>query len=147
MRSFGREHEGVELTDKSGYMGTLNVWHELHCVKRLYQYTFVDHYFPNMTKAEWNYNLHHNLHCLDILRQGVQCRVDVSPLTFRWGEAQVIPIANFSSPHSCANWDTFMDWSKDNAFDPYEPGLIVHPKYGPSYTEKTRNRIGVATDH
>ena len=70
------------------------------------------------------------VHCLDIIRQGVQCRVDVSPLTFRWGKRQAVPIANFSSPHSCANWDTFMDWSKDNAFDPYEPGLIVHPEYG-----------------
>ena len=28
--------------------------------KRLYQYMFVDHYFPNMTQSERNFNLHHN---------------------------------------------------------------------------------------
>jgi len=29
---FGREKIAVELSDGSGYAGTLNVFHELHCV-------------------------------------------------------------------------------------------------------------------
>jgi hypothetical protein len=33
--AFNRQDEAVELTDGSGYAGTLNVYHELHCVVRI----------------------------------------------------------------------------------------------------------------
>ena len=32
MTRWGLVDEGVLLTDNSGYMGTLNVFHELHCL-------------------------------------------------------------------------------------------------------------------
>lgn len=32
MERWGRLGEGVLLADGSGYMGTLNVFHELHCI-------------------------------------------------------------------------------------------------------------------
>ncbi len=30
--AFNRDEDGVELPDGSGYVGTLNVYHEIHCV-------------------------------------------------------------------------------------------------------------------
>ena len=35
MTRWGFKDEGVLLTDNSGYMGTLNVFHELHCLVSL----------------------------------------------------------------------------------------------------------------
>ena len=35
MRALGRESEGVRLTDGSGYLGQLTVYHNLHCVVSL----------------------------------------------------------------------------------------------------------------
>lgn len=32
MRALGREAEGVRLTDGSGFLGQLTVYHNLHCV-------------------------------------------------------------------------------------------------------------------
>ena len=34
MTRWGRIDEGVRLTDGSGYLGTLNVFHEIHCLVR-----------------------------------------------------------------------------------------------------------------
>lgn len=32
MDHYGREEIGVAIPDGSGYVGTLNVYHELHCI-------------------------------------------------------------------------------------------------------------------
>lgn len=32
VKAFGREQNAVALSDGSGYAGSLNVYHELHCV-------------------------------------------------------------------------------------------------------------------
>jgi len=146
MRSYGREEQGVKLTDGSGYLGTMMVYHELHCVKRLFQYMNSDYYFPNISSIHDDWNMAHNYHCLDLIRQGIMCRVDVSPVTFRWGHKQAMPLANFSSPHSCYNWDAFYSWSEDNSVDPYTPGLVVHPTLGPSYPDGHGSHLGVAVD-
>ena len=34
MRHYGREDIGVAIPEGDGYIGTLNVYHELHCIVR-----------------------------------------------------------------------------------------------------------------
>jgi hypothetical protein len=34
MRHYGREDLGVSVPEGGGYIGTLNVYHELHCIVR-----------------------------------------------------------------------------------------------------------------
>jgi hypothetical protein len=34
LKAFNREEDAVMLPDGSGYLGTLNVYHEIHCVVR-----------------------------------------------------------------------------------------------------------------
>lgn len=41
------------------YIAGLSVFHELHCLKRLRQYMWVDHYFPNQTAEESRLNRMH----------------------------------------------------------------------------------------
>jgi hypothetical protein len=34
LKAFDRDEDAVELPDGSGYAGTLNIYHEIHCVVR-----------------------------------------------------------------------------------------------------------------
>lgn len=96
MEGFGRLDEGVRLPDGSGYLGTLNVYHELHCVvnylfltlqtlnmlilkqEQMYHWLYKETYLPNMTPGEYRDQVGHLEHCLEALREGVMCNADVS---------------------------------------------------------------------
>ncbi|KAI1347180.1 hypothetical protein F5Y01DRAFT_329918 [Xylaria sp. FL0043] len=124
--------KGIQLPD-GDYLGTLNVFHDLHCLRRVTRLLYVDHYFPNITDEDKHMNLMHAQHCLDRLRQSIQCRGDVSVATYIWGKRQAIPIANFTSLHECVNWDAIYKWSYNRRVDVFEPGLLIHPIFGPAY--------------
>ena len=84
------------------------------------------------------------VHCLEALRQGVQCRGDISPVTFLFKPNWRVPAANWTSPHECKNWDSLYGWAEENSFDPLVPGLVVHPTLGPAYEgEESAKKLGV----
>lgn len=60
MRALGRENLGVRIPDGSGYIGTLNVYHEIHCLKRIHQFMYPDYYFPDFTPEQHEINRVHN---------------------------------------------------------------------------------------
>ncbi|KAI0394288.1 hypothetical protein F5Y17DRAFT_264356 [Xylariaceae sp. FL0594] len=135
MRQLGRpEDEGVRLPD-GDYIGTLGVYHDLHCLRRIARHFYVDHYFPNMTAEERHSRLMHSQHCLDRIKQTIQCRGDISLATYVWDANQPIPIGNFSSAHECVNWDSLHQWATDHAVNMFEPGLLKHPKFGDPYAK------------
>ncbi|KAI0153131.1 hypothetical protein GGR57DRAFT_512940 [Xylariaceae sp. FL1272] len=58
MRRLGREEEGIQLPG-GGYFGTLAIFHDLHCLRRVHHAFYRDHYFPNLTKKEkWLDQMH-----------------------------------------------------------------------------------------
>ncbi|KAF3799187.1 hypothetical protein GCG54_00001226 [Colletotrichum gloeosporioides] len=129
---WGREHEAVNLPD-GGYLGMLSVFHELHCIKRLYQTLSPEYYFPNATDKEIAINKEHNQHCLEVLRMGAACRGDISIITHMWTDKDAQPIVNQTAPHQCVDFNKVMEYSRDNAVDVYQDNYIVHPKFGPSF--------------
>ncbi|KAK4445306.1 hypothetical protein QBC34DRAFT_306978, partial [Podospora aff. communis PSN243] len=125
-----RKFEGVKLPD-GGYLGTLTVFHELHCVKHLRHFLYASHYFPDLTPDQIEARRIHLEHCIDLLRAGVMCRGDVAPLTMRWGHTQPKPLANFSSAHRCVNWESINDWARRRTVARlFEPGYLRHPILG-----------------
>lgn len=78
-------------------------------------------------------------HCLEILRQGVMCRGDISLVTFVWSPQKRIPLADFTRPHECVNFDALNDWSGKHSVDAFDPGLLSHPTLG----EPCRDSNGV----
>lgn len=50
--------ERLELT-QGGYLGSLGVFHELHCLRRLYWHMYDDIYFANMTAEDREYEKEH----------------------------------------------------------------------------------------
>ena len=98
----------------------------------------------NLTKYEQFENMHHAsrlfpsnedilispVHCLEGIRRGVLCRGDISPVTYRFKPDWRIPVANWTSPHECKDWNSLLDWAKENSVNPMKPGLVVHPTLG-----------------
>ena len=87
------------------------------------------HHMSKLTPLK-GFKLIRPVHCLEGIRQGILCRGDISPVTFRFKPDWRIPVANFTSPHECKDWNTLFDWAKENSFDPLEPGLVIHPTLG-----------------
>ena len=114
---------------------------------RVHHFLHVEHYWPNATADDIYLLRAHNFHCLDTLRQAVMCQGDTSLITFRWGDTQRIPLGNFSSEHRCKSWDALDSWNKDHLVDVFQPGLVVHPKFGPAYgAESTTHGTGVVVE-
>ena len=78
MKEYGREDFGVADPEGRGYIGTLNVYHELHCIvclpefttkivnlangekKRIYQYMYQEHYWKDLDDRQREINRLHN---------------------------------------------------------------------------------------
>jgi len=102
---FDPEHGG-------GYMGTLEMFHQLHCVNMLRMNLRPSRYH---TILEWNTTeaifTKHLDHCIDILRQVVMCSADTSLLTFHWVEGNPFPYPDFSTWHRCRSPDAVLAWA------------------------------------
>ncbi|KAI1078852.1 hypothetical protein F5B20DRAFT_546444 [Whalleya microplaca] len=134
MKEYGRDQFGVAMPDGEGFLGTLNVYHELHCIKRLYQYTYPEIYTPDETPKERDINRMHKDHCLDFLRQSAMCHADVGVITFQWNSNIMVPVAN-STSHQCANWKKIEEWTKKRTVNMMKPGWLIHPTKGPAYPD------------
>lgn len=84
IKRLGREDIGVRIPGDDGYIGTINVYHELHCLKRLHQYMYQEMYWTDLDDVQREMNRLHNEHCIDFLRQSAMCHGDVGLITFEW---------------------------------------------------------------
>ncbi|PMD34953.1 hypothetical protein L207DRAFT_436684, partial [Hyaloscypha variabilis F] len=98
--------------------------------KRLRKYMYPEYYFPQLSQEELRLNRMHNDHCIEVLRQGVICRGDISLVTIQWQASQKLPVADFTAPHECVNFDSLNDWARERRINAMEPGLLVHPTLG-----------------
>ncbi|MCJ1379343.1 hypothetical protein MMC17_002444 [Xylographa soralifera] len=143
MEHYGRSDIGVALPEGNGYIGTLNVYHELHCIKRLHQYMYQEYYWNDITDAQRETNRVHNEHCLDFLRQSSMCHGDIGLITYEWRADTLLPVAN-ATTHQCLNWDKLDRWTRDRSVDMMKPGWLVHPTLGLAYPTGEGDRIGAA---
>ncbi|KAI1488469.1 hypothetical protein F5X96DRAFT_645331 [Biscogniauxia mediterranea] len=145
MEKLGRTKQGIQLPN-GNYLANFAFIHQLHCLKRLHQSYFPDRYFPNMTEEEQELQLEHNLHCLQMLVEAIMCKADEAPLTMFWFDESILPGGNRTIPHQCVNWKGLMNRMEKIKVDPFTPGLLVHPKYGPVVPDGRKtvfdNRIG-----
>ncbi|KAJ6784143.1 hypothetical protein PWT90_04173 [Aphanocladium album] len=130
----GRQDIAVADPEGRGYLGTLNVYHQLHCIKRLWQYTYPEVYRKDQTPAQAEADRLHKEHCFDFLRQSVMCLADVGIITYQWSDDRLVPIAN-STTHQCANWNKLDDWTNKRTVDMMKPGWLIHPSKGYAYKD------------
>ncbi|KAK8013578.1 hypothetical protein PG991_009171 [Apiospora marii] len=142
---YSGEKSLVRLTDGSGYYMTVSVFHGLHCIQRLHRYIYRDHYYPKLTEDnEFSLKVHTH-HCLDWLRQYVQCNADTTLIPIRWAESIPTPIARDTGERTCVAWQPIMDFMKSRSFDPLAPGMLNHPVFGDPYSNKTASGPAVGS--
>jgi len=134
LKAFNRDEDAVQLPDGSGYIGSLNVYHEIHCVKWMHTYVYQEYYYPNLDDAQREENRLHSEHCINQLRKSAMCHGDVGMIPYSWGNNTRKPLAK-STAHQCIDWDSLADWTNERAIDMFKPGLLVHPTMGPVYSE------------
>ncbi|KAH7401406.1 hypothetical protein BKA66DRAFT_565048 [Pyrenochaeta sp. MPI-SDFR-AT-0127] len=134
MKKLGRENQAIQLPN-GNFMVLYTVNHLLHCLKRLHHSRHREYYYPNMTEEEKIKGDKHDMHCLEDLVQEVICHADVAPYTTRWYQKDPRPTGNSDIAHSCVNWDLLKSELRRKHVNPWEPGLLVHPVFGPVVTE------------
>ncbi|KAI1746490.1 hypothetical protein F4782DRAFT_524344 [Xylaria castorea] len=113
----------AELTD-GGYVATLGVYHELHCVRQLRFYLSKEKYYPNLTQVQADYLQHHLDHCLEALRHVVMCHGNTALRSFAWVDPSAqLPKAQSNSNMSCVKWSSIYEWSQSRMV-PYNPSLV-----------------------
>lgn len=56
----------------------------------------------------------HLVHCVDVLRQAIMCHGDTNILTWDFEPGHMgKPVANGTVMHSCRNFDTIYEWTKE----------------------------------
>lgn len=95
-----------------GYMASVEVIHHLHCLDMVRRASWGER--DNSTSHEvhdseafWRIHLDH---CIEMLRQIIMCRGDVTMFTYDWVKGVEDPFPNFNTPHQCRNFDKVLDW-------------------------------------
>jgi len=95
----------------------LDLFHALHCVNLVRKAFDSDHYPvsgpPNVVRM-------HREHCLDYIRQQIQCQADLTPVILKWSKRVHLLIPQFGDAvHTCRNFDRIHAWSKERAAERY----------------------------
>ncbi|KAH6641165.1 hypothetical protein F5144DRAFT_527393 [Chaetomium tenue] len=134
----------IQLSDGSGFYMTVAVQHALHCVQRLHHHLYKDHYYSGFSDNDTFALKQHTEHCLDWLRQYVQCNADTTLIPIRWASSFPGPVSKDWGHHRCVAWEPVVEVLASRAFDPFQPGLLVHPYFGDPYAGPSGAQTGAA---
>ncbi|CRG89602.1 hypothetical protein PISL3812_06640 [Talaromyces islandicus] len=106
MEQFGELGSDSTELEHGGYLASFRVFHEIHCMEWIkHEYSDLNKTFPG------NYREEHFDHCLNIIRQGVQCRGDLTTSSWFLGEDPGKPLIQRShAVHTCVDWTTIEKW-------------------------------------
>ncbi|KAJ4385387.1 hypothetical protein N0V93_009814 [Gnomoniopsis smithogilvyi] len=121
-------YTSLALKDGSGYVGSLGVYHELHCLKRVRKMLYRDYYYPDMTAHEAGHRMGHLEHCLEQIRQSSICHGDINVIPYSWlrdeNNLTALPTMQFGSLHQCVNWEKLDGWAKARRVDLFDENLL-----------------------
>ncbi|KAF2279835.1 uncharacterized protein EI97DRAFT_456029 [Westerdykella ornata] len=119
--------ERLELV-QGGYLGSLGVFHELHCLRRLSWHMYEDIYFQNYTESAREYERAHARHCIEALRRSLMCQANTALYTFAWDEnnTHAKQVLTSKAKRQCVKWEPIHAWasSRTVGLNPtfYPPG-------------------------
>ncbi|KAF2179828.1 hypothetical protein K469DRAFT_594516 [Zopfia rhizophila CBS 207.26] len=105
------DHLVAVADEKGGYMGSLGVYHELHCL---------EHYYSNLAhnSSEDIYELDHLGNCLEAIQLSLMCAGNTSLYSFQWPnnnkEARK-PKTSTASDRTCVDWSRIEQWTLDRS--------------------------------
>ena len=108
--------------DHSLYVVQLDVFHTLHCLSLLRKRLYPDVY-PISNKGEEN--IDHLEHCVESIRQSLQCFGDVSTIFWEWDEKTQRMLGNTKTTHTCRNFEKIKDWAREHSM-PQQTDFLQH---------------------
>ncbi|KAI1119895.1 hypothetical protein F5Y10DRAFT_259447 [Nemania abortiva] len=122
-----------------GYMGTVEVFHQLHCLDMIRKYTYLDYYL-HKNRDYWGNPLMrvHIDHCIEMLRQVLMCNSDLGVITYNFVEIRPEAWPDFNTVHRCRNFEDVLNWYHERELH------TTGSKYGTQIT-KTAGAYVVAT--
>ena len=118
----------VPLSDeKGGYLVTLDVFHQLHCLNIIRQGAYIEYYPERRAESDWDIHVDH---CVDTLREVLMCHGDIALHTYTWKERYRRPWPNFNIDHECRKWASIHDWAVANNIDSLRGNILMHPTLG-----------------
>lgn len=105
-----------------GFIGTVEVFHHLHCLNVIRQYIQRDEYPAGV--VPWLFKLNskkvardHVTHCIATLREALMCNADITPYLWFKGENGGVAKEDFGASHKCKNWDSIVAGVKEHAVE------------------------------
>ncbi|CAJ2510800.1 Uu.00g064250.m01.CDS01 [Anthostomella pinea] len=102
----GDEAEGLEgktyQKPEGWWLTGADVFHQLHCVNMVREALRPDYYTP--PNPEPIHTMHID-HCIDYLRQGVMCSVDLTMIPIGWSDTRNRILQNTEVVHTCRDFD------------------------------------------
>ncbi|KAF2008736.1 hypothetical protein BU24DRAFT_359548 [Aaosphaeria arxii CBS 175.79] len=98
-----------------GYLATLGIYHELHCLRRIYWHFYPDVYFVNMTSNAKEEERAHARHCIDTVRQSLMCSPNLGLYSFKWMGDNVKPALKTGARRTCVKLDPLHEWANSRA--------------------------------
>ncbi|KAF3070827.1 hypothetical protein GL218_00216 [Daldinia childiae] len=123
----GKSRISVKYPESQGgqYDVGIEVFHHLHCLNILRQYTYKEYYFrpenrpKSFTDSEPVMRLHLD-HCIEMLREVLICHGDVGIITYNWVQPWGL-YPDFSTYHKCRRLDKIVDWADKHALPAEDP--------------------------
>ncbi|KAH8888133.1 hypothetical protein GQ53DRAFT_725324 [Thozetella sp. PMI_491] len=104
-----------------GIVGSLEVFHHLHCLDLVRRYTYRDEYDYSKSPAfdgTPQEIREHVDHCINSLRLFLQCKVDLTPYLIMTDNRRPLGInTDFNTRHKCVNFDKIHAWAKKHELD------------------------------
>ncbi|CAI6328930.1 unnamed protein product [Periconia digitata] len=124
--------ESVKVDD-GGYLASLHVYHDIHCLRRLRLWLYRDHFYPHIDPTRvpdiqrhlgkcsptmFKHALTMEDHCIETLRRNTMCKADTSVDTFVWTDPTAEkPAMKSTGFRKCVNWDKFESWAFSRKID------------------------------
>ncbi|KAK1565912.1 uncharacterized protein LY79DRAFT_529812, partial [Colletotrichum navitas] len=88
---------------------SMDVIHSLHCLNMLRKGIYADHYYPPSQRGTHMINRALD-HCIEHIRQALQCHADLTPLVYSWDEDRQSGTPIWSSTHTCRDFEKLLTW-------------------------------------
>ncbi|KAI9733124.1 MAG: hypothetical protein M1834_003671 [Cirrosporium novae-zelandiae] len=106
------ESEGVIQEFHHGFYAGPDVFHSLHCLNALRKVIYKDYYAEEI-KSDFGLQSLHIDHCMDQLRQAVQCAGDLTPVTIVPVYNGTLGLGETERTHTCRNFQSLLDWKAE----------------------------------
>ncbi|KAI1459655.1 hypothetical protein F4805DRAFT_49243 [Annulohypoxylon moriforme] len=99
------------------YIGSMGVYHHLHCLNNLRMVVHWDYYEPIFRDSPYFDHLGkaHSDHCINVLRQAVMCHANTAITTFEWVDEETSldgKEQRLEASTTCTKWDSFDNWAR-----------------------------------